>query len=59
MTAMSVRSSLCDFSQFFCVGLADAAALMVGVLFGEMNDEGILETGRYIHRICLLFCGPG
>lgn len=57
MTAMSVRSSLGDFSQFFCVGLADAAAMMVGVLFGEMNDEGIRETGSCIHRLCIWFCG--
>lgn len=57
MTAMSVESSLCDFSQFFAVGLADAAALLAGVLFGEMNDEGIEETGRCVHRYCARFCG--
>ena len=57
MTAMSVQSSLQDFSQFFAVGLADAAALLVGVLFGEMNDEGIRETGKCIHRNCAIFCG--
>ena len=57
MTAMSVQSSLWDFSQFFAVGLADAAALLVGVLFGEMNDEGIREVGKCIHRYCAIFCG--
>ena len=57
MTAMSVESSLCDFSQFFAVGLADAAALLVGVLFGEMNDEGIREANKCIQRNCALFCG--
>ena len=57
MTAMSVESSLCDFSQFFAVGLADAAAMLVGVLFGEMNDEGIREAGKCIHRNCAIFCG--
>lgn len=57
MTAMSVENSLRDFSQFFAVGLADATAMLVGVLFGEMNDEGIHETGRCIHRNCALFCG--
>lgn len=57
MTAMSVQSSLQDFSHFFAVGLADAAALLVGVLFGEMNDEGIRETGKCIHRNCAIFCG--
>ena len=57
MTAMSVESSLSDFSQFFAVGLADAAAMLVCVLFGEMNDEGIRETGRCIHRNCAFFCG--
>lgn len=57
MTAMSVQSSVRDFSQFFAVGLADAAALLVGVLFGEMNDEGIRESGKCIHRQCAGFCG--
>jgi anti-sigma regulatory factor (Ser/Thr protein kinase) len=31
--------------------------MMVGVLFGEMNDEGIRETGSCIHRLCIWFCG--
>jgi len=57
MTAMSVESSLCDFSQFFAVGLADTAAMLVGVLFGEMNDEGIREASNCIQRYCALFCG--
>lgn len=57
MTAMSVESNLCDFSQFFAIGLADAASMLVGVLFGEMNDEGIHEAVKCVHRYCLLFCG--
>lgn len=57
MSAMSVRNSLCDFTQFFGVGLADAISLMVGVLFGEMNDEAIREAGKCAHRNCGLFCG--
>ena len=57
MSAMSVRNSLCDFTQFFGVGLADAISLMVGVLFGEMNDEAIREAGNCVHRYCGLFCG--
>ena len=57
MTAMSVRSNLCDFSQLFAVGLADTAAMLVGVLFGEKNDEGIREAGSCLHRACLIFCG--
>ena len=57
MTAMSVESSLINFSQFFAVGLADAAAMLVGVLFGEMNDEGIREANKCIQRNCALFCG--
>ncbi|MBQ9686369.1 MAG: ATP-binding protein [Oscillospiraceae bacterium] len=31
--------------------------LLVGVLFGEMNDEGIREAGKCIHRYCVIFCG--
>lgn len=57
MTAMSVRSSLCDFSQFFAVGLADAVALLCGVFFGEMNDEALRETGNCVHRNCAFYCG--
>lgn len=57
MSAMSVRSSLCDFTQFFAVGLADAVALLGGVFFGEMNDEALRETGNCVHRNCAIYCG--
>lgn len=57
MTAMSVQTSLQGFSQFFAVGLADAVALQIGVLFGEMNDEGIREAGKCIRRNCVIFSG--
>lgn len=57
MTAMSVENSLGGFAQFLAVGLADATAMLVGVLFGEMNDEGIREAANCVHRNCALFCG--
>ena len=57
MTAMSVENSLCNFSQFFAVGLADATSMLIGVLYGEMNDEGISESKRCIYRNCVIFCG--
>ena len=57
MTAMSVQSSLSDFSKLFAVGLADATSLLVGVLFGEKNAEGIDESGRCVYRNCGRFCG--
>ncbi len=57
MTAMSVNNSFSDFGRFFAVGLADATALQVGVLFGEMNEEGIRESVKCAIRCCLIFCG--
>ena len=57
MTAMSVENSLCNFTQFFAVGLADATSMLIGVLYGEMNDEGISESKRCIYRNCAIFCG--
>lgn len=57
MSAMSVRSGLCDFAHFFAIGLADAVALLGGVFFGEMNDEALREMGNCAHRNCALYCG--
>ena len=57
MTAMSINNSVSDFARFFAVGLADATALQVGVLFGEMNEEGIHESVKCALRCCLIFCG--
>lgn len=57
MTALSVNTSVSDFTRFFAVGLADAIALQVGVLFGEMNEEGIHESVKCSLRCCALFCG--
>ena len=57
MTAMSVNNNVSDFTRFFAVGLADATALQVGILFGEMNEEGIHESVKCALRHCALFCG--
>ena len=57
MTAMSVEHSVSNFVYFFAVGLADTIALMVGVLYGEMNEEGIHQAVRSALRYCAVFCG--
>ena len=57
MTAMSVQNSVSNFTQLFSAGLADSLVLMVGIFFGEMNDEAIRETAHCNHRNCLIFCG--
>lgn len=57
MTAMSVNDGVSNFAMFFVVGLADATALQIGVLFGEMNEEGIHESVRCALRCCAWFCG--
>ena len=55
MTAMSVNNSVGDFTKFFAVGLADATALQIGVLFGEMNEERIHESVKFALRCCAVF----
>ena len=57
MAAMSVENNVKDFTSFFAVGLADATALLVGVLYGEMNEDGIRETVKNALRRCGEFCG--
>ena len=57
MTAMSVENSITDFTSFFAVGLADATALMVGVLYGEMNEYGIHQSVRCVLKYSNIFCG--
>ena len=57
MAAMSIETNLNDFSGFFAVGLADATALLVGVLYGEMNEDGIHESVKADLRCCAVFCG--
>ena len=57
MTAMSVNNNVSNFAMFFAVGLAEATALQVGVLFGEMNEDGIHESVKCALRYCAVFCG--
>ena len=57
MTAMSVNNNVSNFAMFFAVGLAEATALQVGVLFGEMNEDGIHESVKCALRYCAIFCG--
>ncbi len=57
MTAMSIQNSVYGFTAFFAVGLTDATALIVGVLFGEMNEDRIVESVKTALRCCGIFCG--
>ena len=57
MAAMSIWVNYSEFIQSLAVGLADTTALMVGVLYGEMNDEGIRESSNCVLRSCARFCG--
>ena len=57
MTAMSVRGSVCEFTEIVAVGLADTVGLLTGIYFGERNEEAIHRMGKTVHRYCIVLCG--
>ena len=57
MTAMTVQKQLIDFASFLGVGLSDTTSLLVGVSFGEKDEEAIKEVGHCVHRYCILVLG--
>lgn len=65
MSVLSIRNNLANFSEIFGAGVAAAVALLVGVYFGEINEEAIAEVNKCKYRmifICttlislILFC---
>ena len=57
MTAMSVRGSVCEFTEIVAVGLADTVGLLTGIYFGERNEEAIHRMGKTVHQYCIVLCG--
>lgn len=57
MSAMTVQNNVYNLVGFMAIGLSDATALQVGILYGEKNSEAIRETGRCVHRNAGVFLG--
>ena len=57
MSALSIRNNFADFIEIFGAGIASAISLVVGVYYGEVNEEGIEETGHFGHKMILIFSG--
>lgn len=57
MSALSIRNNFADFIEIFGAGIASAISLVVGVYYGEINEEGIEEVGHYGHKMIMMFSG--
>lgn len=57
MSALSVRNNFSDFAEIFGAGIAAAVSLLVGVYFGEINEEAIDEVESYGRRLVFIFSG--
>lgn len=57
MSAFSVRNNFSDFAEILGAGIASAVALLTGVYYGEINEEGIEEVTSYGQKMVLLLSG--
>ena len=57
MAALSVRNNFSNFVEIFGAGIASAVALLTGVYFGEVNEEGIAHVNAYEKRMIAFFSG--
>lgn len=57
MSSLSVRNNFSDFIEIFGAGIAAAVSLLVGVYYGEINEEGIEEVCSFGQKMILLFSG--
>ena len=57
MSAMSIRNSLDGIGDVVGSGIAAALMLLVGVLYGEENRDGIMQIGRLTIRYTFLAVG--
>ena len=57
MSALSVRNNFANFAEIIPSGIAAAVSLLIGVYYGEINEEAIREVGSYGHRMIALFSG--
>lgn len=57
MAALSVRNNFSNFAEIFGAGIASALSLLVGVYFGEINEEAIEEVCTYAQKLIAVFAG--
>lgn len=57
MSVLSVRNNFSNFAEIFGAGIASAVALLSGVYYGEINEEGIEAVNKQEHRMIVGFSG--
>lgn len=57
MSALSVRNNFSSFVEIFGAGIAAAVSLLVGVYYGEINEEAIDEVESYGRKLIFIFSG--
>ena len=57
MSALSVRNNFSDFAEIFGAGIAAAISLLVGLYYGEINEEAIDEVSSYGQKLIYIFSG--
>lgn len=57
MSVLSIRNNFSDFVEIFGAGIASAVSLLIGVYYGEINEEAIREVSSFEHKMILLFSG--
>lgn len=57
MSALSVRNNFSNFVEIFGAGVASAVSIIVGVYFGEVNEEGIEEVCSFGQKMIMIFSG--
>ena len=57
MSALSVRNNFSNFTEIFGAGIASAVSIMVGLYYGEVNEEAIDEVFSYSHKLIYFFSG--
>lgn len=57
MSALSVRNNFSNFVEIFGAGIASAVGLLIGLYFGEVNDEGIVAVIGRKNRAIAAYCG--
>lgn len=50
MSVLSIRNNFSGFVEIFGAGIASSVALLTGVFFGEINEEGIQEVFSFKHK---------
>ena len=55
MSVLSVYNNFSSVVRIFGVGIASAVALLSGLYYGEMNEEGIEEVDHYSHKLMMIF----